>query len=170
MPNEVWTRVNAPQRVDKSALRASYPVEKLTLFPTRCVDFRKHRRPKVPIGNFLLWEYKTEVHPGFYEHNKFYLIRARSARKGTPTACSFAPLGAFPCRISAKPKTGRTGTRRAPHQIPHKVQLCRTLFTARAAARPPLPCRGEGGIPSGFSGTGGVSRGDRVPPGIRVSE
>ena len=32
-----------------------------------------------------------------------------------------------------------------------------------AAARPPLPCRGEGGIASGFSGTGGVSKGDSVP-------
>ena len=35
-----------------------------------------------------------------------------------------------------------------------------------AAARPSLPCRGEGGIVFGFFGTENVSRGDSVPPGI----
>ena len=69
-------------------------------------------------------------------------------------------------------KEGGQALRRALHQIPHKSPALPDFYsTARAvAARPPLPCRGEGGIVFGFSGTENVSRGDSVPLGIRVSE
>ena len=53
-------------------------------------------------------------------------------------------------------------------KFPVKVQLCRTFtpLPRDTCPEPPLPCRGEGGIVSGFFGTGNVSRGDSVPPGL----
>ena len=53
-------------------------------------------------------------------------------------------------------------------KFPIKVQLCRTFIPLPrdTCPEPPLPCRGEGGIVFGFSGTENVSRGDSVPPGI----
>ena len=50
-------------------------------------------------------------------------------------------------------------------KFPIKVQLCRTFIPLPrdTCPEPPLPCRGEGVIAPGFSGTGGVSKGDSVP-------
>ena len=74
----------------------------------------------------------------------------------------------FSHRPAAMPQQVGQALRRAPHHIPHKSPALPDFYsTARAAAaRPPLPCRGEGGIVFGFSGTENVSRGDSVPPGI----
>ena len=60
----------------------------------------------------------------------------------------------------------RTAVRRI--KFPIKVQLCRTFIPLPrdTCPEPPLPCRGEGGIVFGFSGTENVSRGDSVPLGI----
>ena len=89
--------------------------------------------------------------------------------KGVPFS---RPSGAVSCRILPSAKQAGQALRRAPHQIPHKSPALPDFYSAAraAAARPPLPCRGEGGIVFGFSGTENVSRGDSVPPGIRVSE
>ena len=95
--------------------------------------------------------------------------------KGTPSACLFAFHALhgtlFPPNL-AFGKEGGQAHRSAPHKIPHKSPALPDFYTSAraAAARPPLPCRGEGGIVFGFSGTENVSRGDSVPPGIRVSE
>ena len=76
------------------------------------------------------------------------------------------------CAISAQSclrQGGRTGACRSrPRKIPHKSPALPDFYAAAraAAARTPLPCRGEGGIVSGFFGTGNVSRGDSVPPGL----
>ena len=118
---------------------------------------------------------KTEVHaPGFYEFaSKFYLIRARSARKRHADGVPFSrPKGARSCRILPSAKQAGQALRRAPHKIPHKSPALPDFYTsARAvAARPRPPCGREGGIPSGFSGTGGVSRGGQSPPWKSISE
>ena len=106
----------------------------------------------------------------------------RVREKGTPTACLFCALwaqapAAFCLRQNRQDR--RSAERRI--KFPVKVQLRRTFTPlARAAAarpRPPHPrapslalsgqftlCGREGGIVSGFSGTGNVSRGDSVPP------
>ena len=92
------------------------------------------------------------------------------------------PSGAASCRILPSAKQAGQALRRAPHQIPHKSPALPDFYsTARAAAARPCPphprapslalsgqftlCGREGGIVSGFSGTGNVSRGDSVPPG-----
>ena len=74
----------------------------------------------------------------------------------------------FSHRPAAMPQQVGQAHRSAPHKIPHKSPALPDFYTAAraAAARPPLPCRGEGGIVFGFSGTENVSRGDSVPPGI----
>ena len=145
-----------------------------------CFDFAKHGRPKVPIRKLSpSGSIKTEVHaPGFYEFaSKFYLIRARSARKRHAVGVPFLrpsgtprPKGALSPPNLAFGKAGGQAHRSAPHKIPHKSPALPDFYTsARAvAARPRPPCGREGGIPSGFSGTGGVSRGDSVPPGSRT--
>ena len=103
--------------------------------------------------------------------------RGRIARKARQRRAFFASLrdaapqrGAISCRIPAKPEQAGQAHRSAPHKIPHKSPALPDFYTsARAvAARPRPPCGREGGIPSGFSGTGGVSRGDGVPPGSRT--
>ena len=87
------------------------------------------------------------------------------------------------CRILPSAKQAGQALRRAPHKIPRKSPALPDFYSsARAAAarpRPPHPrapslalsgqftlCGREGGIVSDFSGTGNVSRGDSVPPGI----
>ena len=72
----------------------------------------------------------------------------------------------FSHRPAAMPQQVGQAHRSAPHKIPHKSPALPDFYTAAraAAARPPLPCRGEGGIVFGFSGTENVSRGDSVPP------
>ena len=74
----------------------------------------------------------------------------------------------FSHRPAAMPQQVGQAHRSAPHKSPHKSPALPDFYTAAraAAARPPLPCRGEGGIVFGFSGTENVSRGDSVPPGI----
>ena len=157
-----------------------------------CFDFAKHGRPKVPIRKLSpSGSIKTEVHaPGFYEFaSKFYYKRARSARKRHADGVPFrAPLGRFPLPYFGKAETGRAGAPQcAASNSPRKSgRVPDFLTSARAvpqgtfscpfgaihlvAARPRPPCGREGGIVFGFSGTENVSRGDSVPPGIRVSE
>ena len=71
------------------------------------------------------------------------------------------------CRILPSAKQAGQALRRAPHQIPHKSPALPDFYTsARAAAARPRPlCGREGVIAPGFSGTGGVSKGDSVPLG-----
>ena len=138
---------------------------------------RRTRTKKSSQGNFFLSQsQKTEVHaPGFLEFAKQILSkRARSARKARERRAFFASLrdaahakrALSPAvfRQSRNRQDRRTAVRRI--KFPIKVQLCRTFIPLPrdTCPEPPLPCRGEGGIPSGFSGTGGVSRGDGVPP------
>ena len=90
------------------------------------------------------------------------------------------PLGAVSCRILPSAKQAGQALRRAPHQIPHKSPALPDFYTSAravpqgtfscpegaihlAAARPRPLCGREGVIAPGFSGTGGVSKGDSVP-------
>ena len=141
---------------------------------------RRTRTEKVPTETFSLSESENRgTRPrfsGICEANSIKTCAKRT--KGTPKACLFCvPPGrrarkacAISCRIPAKPEQAGQAHRSAPHKIPHKSPALPDFYTsARAvAARPRPPCGREGGIPSGFSGTGGVSRGDSVPPGSRT--
>ena len=142
---------------------------------------RRTRTKKSSHGNFFLSQsQKTEVHaPGFLEFAKQILSkRARSARKARRRRAFFASLrdaahakrALSPAVFRQEPEQAGQAHRSAPHKIPHKSPALPDFYTsARAvAARPRPPCGREGGIPSGFSGTGGVSRGDSVPPGSRT--
>ena len=110
-------------------------------------------------------------------------VREKSKRKRHADGVPFLrPSGAISCRILPSAKQAGQARRRAPHKIPYKSPALPDFYSsARAAAarpRPPHPrapslalsgqftlCGREGGIVSGFSGTGNVSRGDSVPPG-----
>ena len=110
-------------------------------------------------------------------------VREKSKRKRHADGVPFLrPSGAISCRILPSAKQAGQALRRAPHKIPRKSPALPDFYSsARAAAarpRPPHPrapslalsgqftlCGREGGIVSGFSGTGNVSRGDSVPPG-----
>ena len=101
-----------------------------------------------------------------------------STGSSTPLACF-----SFSCRIPTKSEQAGQACRSRPRKIPYKSQGVYLTFIPlprdtypRAPSlapsgqftlcpEPPLPCRGEGGIPFGFAGTEGVSRGDAVPPG-----
>ena len=70
-------------------------------------------------------------------------------------------------------KEGGQALRRAPHQIPQQSQgVYLTLLPLPAPRRRGLVRRADerGLSPPVSSGTGGVSKGDSVPLGIRVSE
>ena len=69
--------------------------------------------------------------------------------KGVPF---LRPPGAISCRILPSAKQAGQALRRAPHKIPHKSPALPDFYTSAraAAARPPLPCRGEGVIAPGF--------------------
>ena len=73
----------------------------------------------------------------------------------------------FSHRPAAMPQKVGQAHRSAPHKIPYQSPALPDFDTAAraAAARPLLPCRGEGVIAPGFPGTGGVSKGDSVPLG-----
>ena len=73
----------------------------------------------------------------------------------------------FSHRPAAMPQQVGQAHRSAPHKIPHKSPALPDFYTsARAAAARPRPlCGREGVIAPGFSGTGGVSKGDSVPLG-----
>ena len=104
-----------------------------------------------------------------YKTFKFSQHTKKSTRV-SPSACALpdaahATRALFPPKL-AFGKEGGQACRSRPHKIPHKSPALPDFYTAAraAAARPPLPCRGEGGIVFGFSGTENVSRGDSVPP------
>ena len=106
-----------------------------------------------------------------YKTFKFSRHTKKSTRV-SPGACALpdaahAKRALFPPKL-AFGKEGGQACRSRPHKIPHKSPALPDFYTSAraAAARPPLPCRGEGGIVFGFSGTENVSRGDSVPPGI----
>ena len=87
----------------------------------------------------------------------------KKKEKSTRTSPSAFPTVLRRCRSRWD---RRTAVRRI--KFPIKVRLCRTFIPLPrdTCPEPPLPCRGEGGIVFGFSGTENVSRGDSVPPGI----
>ena len=95
-----------------------------------------------------------------------------SNKKGTPKACLSASLrdaahtgcALFPTNL-AFGKEGGQACRSRPHKIPRKSPALPDFYTSAraAAARPRPPCGREGVIAPGFSGTGGVSKGDSVP-------
>ena len=108
--------------------------------------------------------------PPILIQNILYQKPARSAippprkkEKSTRTSPSAFPTVLRRCRSRWD---RRTAVRRI--KFPIKVQLCRTFIPLPrdTCPEPPLPCRGEGGIVFGFSGTENVSRGDSIPPGI----
>ena len=106
-----------------------------------------------------------------YKTFKFSQHTKKSTRV-SPSACALpdaahATRALFPPKL-AFGKEGGQACHSRPHKIPHKSPALPDFYTSAraAAARPPLPCRGEGGIVFGFSGTENVSRGDSVPPGI----
>ena len=103
-----------------------------------------------------------------YKRKKGRGKRQKKMKKARQRRAFSRPSGAVSCRILPSAKQAGQALRRAPHKIPHKSPALPDFYTAAraAAARPPLPCRGEGGIVFGFSGTENVSRGDCVPPGI----
>ena len=75
------------------------------------------------------------------------------------------PSGAISCRILPPAKQAGQALRRAPRKNPHKSPALPDFYASAraAAARPRPPCGREGVIAPGFSGTGGVSKGDSVP-------
>ena len=115
---------------------------------------------------------------GICEANSIKTCAKRT--KGTPKACLFCvPPGrrarkacAISCRIPAGAGTGRTGAPQcAALNSPRKSGRVPDFLTSAraAAARPRPPCGREGGIPFGFAGTEGVSRGGQRPPWKSVS-
>ena len=86
--------------------------------------------------------------------------RPEKKEKSTRTSPSAFPTVLRRCRSRWD---RRTAVRRI--KFPIKVRLCRTFIPLPrdTCPEPPLPCRGEGVIAPGFFGTGGVSKGDRVP-------
>ena len=110
-----------------------------------------------------------------YKTFKFSQHTKKSTRV-SPSACALpdaahAKRALFPPKL-ASGKEGGQACRSRPHKIPHKSPALPDFYTAAraAAARPPLPCRGEGVIAPGFSGTGGVSKGDSVPLRRRLTQ
>ena len=112
--------------------------------------------------------------PPILIQNILYQKPARSAippprkkEKSTRTSPSAFPTVLRRCR-------SRWDRRTAVRCIkfPIKVQLCRTFIPLPrdTCPEPPLPCRGEGVIAPGFSGTGGVSKGDSVPLRRRITQ
>ena len=93
-----------------------------------------------------------------------YYIRKKRHAKGVPFC---APKGRYFRPIL--PSAGRADRPAAAGRVknPHKSPALPDFYTsARAAAARPRPlCGREGVIAPGFSGTGGVSKGDSVPLG-----
>ena len=114
-------------------------------------------------GIFRLYSYKV-----YYTKNRRGVQFPRPEKKKKAPGFPGCFARAIPCRLPAKPEQAGQAHRSAPRKIPHKSPALPDFYTSAraAAARPPLPCRGEGGIVFGFSGTENVSRGDSVPPGI----
>ena len=136
---------------------------------------RRTRTKKSSQGNFfslrvrkprytppVFWNLRSKFYKNVREAHERHAEGVPFLRpSGTPR-----PKGALSPPNLAFGKAGGQAHRSAPHKIPHKSPALPDFYTsARAvAARPRPPCGREGGIPSGFSGTGGVSRGDGVPP------
>ena len=124
----------------------------------------KHKRPKVPIRKLSpSSEYKNRgTRPRFLWFCKAKPISSSHAAGMT---VAHTPCALFPPNL-AFGKEGGQACRSRPRKIPRKSPALPDFYAAAraAAARTPLPCRGEGGIVSGFFGTGNVSRGDSVPP------
>ena len=104
-----------------------------------------------------------------YKTFKFSQHTKKSTRV-SPSACALpdaahAKRALFPPKLAFGKEVGQA-CRSRPRKIPHKSPALPDFYTSAraAAARPPLPCRGVGGIVFGFSGTENVSRGDSVPP------
>ena len=105
-----------------------------------------------------------------YKTFKFSQHTKKSTRV-SPSACALpdaahAKRALFPPKLAFGKEVGEA-CRSRPRKIPHKSPALPDFYTSAraAAARPRPPCGREGGITPGFSGTGGVSRGDSVPPG-----
>ena len=137
--------------------------QKTIVFPTTCVLTPQNTsRPKVSMRKL-----------------------SPSGRKGKARqACLSRPKGAVSCRILPSAKQAGQAHRSAPHKIlckspalpdfyasardvPQGTFSCPEGAIHLAAARPRPLCGREGGIVSGFFGTGNVSRGDSVPLGYK---
>ena len=101
---------------------------------------------------------------------------AKKSTRVSPSACALpdaahAKRALFPPKL-AFGKEGGQACRSRPHKIPHKSPALPDFYTsARAAAARPRPlCGREGVIAPGFSGTGGVSKGDSVPLRVKSAE
>ena len=99
-----------------------------------------------------------------YKSNKNSLL-AEKKHPSFPRMLRACQARAIPCRLPAKPEQAGQACRSRPRKIPHKSPALPDFYTAAraAAARPRPPCGREGVIAPGFSGTGGVSKGDSVP-------
>ena len=110
-------------------------------------DFRRSVRL---MRTVISIHYSRRIAQVFFEKNQKNFVR-----------CFLPHFGA------QAPEQAGQACRSRPHKIPHKSPALPDFYTAAraAAARPRPPCGREGGITPGSGETGGVSRGDSVPPG-----
>ncbi len=96
----------------------------------------------------------------------------RKKAPGFPECPARAEHAQSPAVFRQSRNTAGQAHRSAPHKIPHKSPALPDFYTAaRAAAARPRPlCGREGVIAPGFSGTGGVSKGDSVPLRVKSAE
>ena len=146
----------------------NYAVAGLRPTDKQCFDSATRRKTQTSESShtetFSLSEYKNRgTRPRFLRFCKAKPISSSHAAGMTVAHTLCAP---FPPNL-AFGKEGGQACRSRPHKIPHKSPALPDFYTSAraAAARPRPPCGREGGITPGFSGTGGVSRGDSVPPG-----
>ena len=146
----------------------NYAVAGLRPADKQCFDSATRRKTQTSESShtetFSLSEYKNRsTRPRFLWFCKAKPISSSHAAGMT---VAHTPCALFPPNL-AFGKEGGQACRSRPRKILHKSPALPDFYAAAraAAARTPLPCRGEGGIVSGFSGTGNVSRGDSVPPG-----
>ena len=131
---------------------------------------------KFPCGNFLPLKVKNPRYtpPDLLSFNIFKVRGLRAGickansikRKGTPTACLFrAQRARSPAAFCLRQNRQDRHSAERRVKNPHKSPALPDFYTsARAAAARPRPlCGREGVIAPGFSGTGGVSKGDSVP-------
>ena len=151
----------------------NYAVAGLRPADKQCFDSATRRKTQTSESShtetFSLLEYKNRgTRPRFLWFCKAKPISSSHAAGMT---VAHTPCALFPPNL-AFGKEGGQACRSRPRKILHKSPALPDFYAAAraAAARTPLPCRGEGGIVSGFFGTGGVSRGDSVPPGSEPRE
>ena len=139
----------------------NYAVAGLRPADKQCFDSATRRKTQTSESShtetFSLSEYKNRgTRPRF-----LWFCKAKPISSSHAAGMTVAPNLAFG-------KEGGQACRSRPRKIPRKSPALPDFYSsARAAAARPRPLCGRegGGIVSGFSGTGNVSRGDSVPPG-----